>query len=196
MSWKYDSTEVDSLRLDRGYDLSTANGGRRPPGGLYHSGNNAAIQAADGVNSTPVITEIYVAAVIVPLTILATGIAIFNGSDVTNNEKAALFDCYGTLIRATATTAGSGTDAYQLIPFATGPTGAAATTVVLPSGTYYIGTMYDGTTSRFNTHGVGAFPGGKITGAVYATAFLTTSLSITPPTAFTAASLPPIASIY
>lgn len=206
MSWKYRNDQISDFVIgttgaigtgNGGIDLASANGGTRPPGGLWHTGNNPAMQAADGVNSTPVITEIYLAAVFIPFTILATGIAVFNGSDVTDNVKAALIDKNGNVIRASASTAGSGTDAYQLLAFATGPTGAAATTVVLPSDTYYIGTMYAGTTSRFNTHGVGAFPGGKATGATFATAFISTSLTgITIPTAFTAASLPPIASVY
>jgi hypothetical protein len=193
MSWKYRSDEMDPT-LGGGLDLGTL----RPPASLCHTGGQAAQIAADGVNSTPVVTEIYVAAVIVPFTCTVTGISVFNGSDVTDKVKVGLFNSAGVLLRtsAAAGTQCANADTYQNVPFALDGANAAATTIVLPTGTYYIGCIYNGTTSRFNAHGVGCFPGGKITGAVFATAFNTTSLTITPPTAFTAASLPPIASLY
>lgn len=197
MSWKYNAAEIDAITPTRGLDMSSAQSGGRPSGRCFHTGGSPAQLAADGVNATPVVTEIYVAELFIPATVLLTGIALFNGSDATDSVKLALFDASGMLLRATADTQMSGTDAYQRIPFATDGAGAAATTLVTPGpATYYVGAIFDGTTSRFNAHGVGSFGGGKITGAVYATAFVSTSLSITPPTTFTAASLPPIASVY
>lgn len=198
MSWKY-RTDEPSLTLADGYDLVKI-GGQRPPAAHFHTGNSAAQLSTDGVNSTPVVTEIYVASVVVPLTCLATGISVFNGTVVaTDKYKVALFDSLGNLLRTSAAAGFQPTaaDTYENVAFALSSDGVtAATTLVLPTGTYYIGVIYNGTTNRFNAHGVGAFPGGKITGAVFATAFNTTSLTITPPTAFTAASLPPIASLY
>jgi hypothetical protein len=195
MSWKYRDDEM-SLTLSGGYDLAGAKGGVRPPASLCHTGGAPAQIAADGVNSTPVITEIYVATVVVPFTCLCTGIAIFNGSDVTDKVKVGLFDVAGTMLRASAAagTQCSGTDAYQAVPFALAGDGTtAATTIVLPSGTYFVGCIYNGTTSRFNAWGVGNFPTRRVTSAVFATAFATTSLT---PTAFTVTDLPPIASLY
>ena len=196
MAWKYRADEIDSINLTNGIDLSTAAGGVRPATGLWHTGGHGAQISSDGVDSTPVITEIYVATLVIPLTILATGIAIFNGSAVSGNFKVGLFNQAGTLLRASASTAQSGTDAYQSAPFATNGSGAAATTVVLPTGTYHIGLIFDNTTSRFNAHGVGVFPDSKVTGATFATAMTSANLTITPPTSFTAASLPPIATVY
>lgn len=197
MSYRYRADEAD-FSLGNGLDLN-AFGGVRPPASMCHTGGNAALQAADGVNATPVITEIYVATVVVPFTCLATGVAAFNGSDATNKIKVGLFNAAGTLIRASAAagTQMSGTDAYQLVPFALDGANVAATTIVLPTGVYYIGAIFDGTTSRFNAHGVGVFPTKRVTGAVFATAFSTTSLSLAVlPTAFTVTDLPPIASLY
>ena len=115
-----------------------------------------------------------------------------------DDAKIGLYDAAGTLIRATATTQQSGADAYQLIPFATGPAGAAATTVELPGpATYYVGVCYDGTTSTLQTFGTGTWGAGKITSLVYATNFAAsgTALTITVPTTFTTL-LGPLASLY
>jgi hypothetical protein len=200
MGWRYNADELSVPSISGGIDFLTGKNGVRPLPALYHTGNSPAQIAADGVDSTPVITEIYVATVLVPFTCLATGIAVFNGSVVaTDKYKVALFDVNGTMIR---TSAAAGfqptvTDAYEQVPFALGPDGiTAATTVVLPSGTYYIGCIYNGTTNRFNAHGVGMHPTRRVTGAAFATAFNTTSLTITPPTTFTATDKPPIASLY
>lgn len=199
MSWKYRADELDAPNLAAGLDLATAAGGVRPPRGLFSTGNNAALQSADGVDSTPVITEIYVGAVFLPFTILATGISIFNGSVVaTDKYRVILYNVAGTMLRSSAA-AGfqpASTDAYEDVAFATGPGGTAATTIVLPSGTYFLGLIFNGTTNRFNAHGAGAFPGGKITGATFATAGITTEIAVTLPTAFTAANKPPIATLY
>lgn len=199
MAWKYRQDEFN-ITKSSGIDLASVSGGIRPPASLCHTGNSAAQLAADGVNSTPVITEIYVASLFVPFTVLATGISVFNGSVVaTDKYKVALFDVSGTMLRASAA-AGfqpTATDAYEDVAFALAGDGVtAATTIELPTGTYYVGVIYNGTTNRFNAHGVGRFPTRRVTGAVFATAFATTSLTITPPTAFTVTDLPPIASLY
>lgn len=192
MSWKYRQNEIDYTR-DGGLD---AGAGFRPSARNCHTGGNPVIVSTDGNNSTPVSTELYLCEVFVPATCLVTGIAIFNGTDVTDNVKVGLYDQNGVLLRASAATAGSGTDAYQRIPFALDGANAAATTIVLPGpGTYYVASCYAAGTSRFNTHAIGNFGAGKITGLVYATNFATTALTVTPPTTFTTA-LGPIASLY
>lgn len=172
--------------------------GTLPSARTFATGGRGAMNTADGNNSTPVVTELYVAEVFVPVSSTITGIAVFNGSDCTDNLKAGLYDASGTLLRGTATTAGGTADTYQRIAFATDGAGAAATTISLVGpATYYIATCYVGTTSRFNTFAVGNFGAGKITSLVYATNFAAagTALTITPPTTFTTA-LGPIASLY
>lgn len=200
MAWKYNVGAYDEGTAAGGFDLSSAQGALgRPPGGLWHTGNSPACLAADGVDSTPVITEIYIAAVFIPFTITATGIAVMNGSVVaTDKYRVILYNSAGVAIRSSAL-AGfqpATVDAYELVAFALNGANVAATTITLPTGTYFVGTIYNGTTNRFNAHGVGAHPGGKITGATFGTAGNTTEIAITPPTAFTAASKPPIAAIY
>lgn len=159
----------------------------------WHTGNLPAQVSTDGNNSTPVVTEIYLAEVFVPANATLTGVAIFNGSDVTDVVKVGLFDASGTLVATNATggagTQASGADAYQRIPF-------TSSVDVKGPGTYYVGCIYSGTTSRFNTHTIGNFGAGKLTGHVYATAFETTAKSgLTMPTTFTTA-LGPIATLY
>ena len=157
------------------------------------------MHSTDGVNSTPVATEIYVASVLVPFTCVVTGISVFNGATVgTDKGKVGLFDATGTLVRASAAAGAttSGADSYQDYAFALDGAGAAATTITLPTGIYYVAYMMNGNTDRFNAWGVGRFPTRRVTGATFSTAFASTSLTITPPTTFTTADLPPIASLY
>lgn len=185
----------------------------KPPGGyankvpnaspsprLIATGGNAALQAADGVDSTPVVTEIYYAEIFVPFPTTIQGMATFAGSVWSDNFKTALFDAYGNIVCVCGDTAGSTTaDTYQRLPitseFQTNPlVGTAGTQVYLAPGTYFAALMVNGTTSRYNSIGKGNFSAGKITGAVYATAFATTSLSLTIATTFTATA--PIISLY
>ncbi len=197
MGFRYNQSEVATITPERGLDMGTAKGGQRISPRLCHTGGVGAIISTDGVNAAVgATTEMYVAELFVPATCLVTGVALFNGSNVTDLAKAGIYSKDGTLIRATASTQQSGADAYQLIPFATGPTGAAATTVELPGpATYYIGVCYSGTTSTLQTFGTGNFGAGKLTGLVYATNFASTALTITPPTTFTTL-LGPLASLY
>lgn len=171
---------------------------------LIATGNSPAQLAADGNDSTPVATEIYLCELYVPAPVSVRGISVFNGSDVTDNIKAALYDANGVIIASTASTVGAGINAYQNVPFALlftsvasaiSGTSEAFTQRILDPGTYYIGVDYASNTSRYNTHAVGCFGAGKITSAVFATAMITTSLIVTPPVTFTTA-LGNIASLY
>jgi hypothetical protein len=147
-----------------------------------HTGANPASVSTDGTDATPVVTEMYMAEVAVPFLTTVTGIAVFNGSVASGNIQIGLFDVNGYLLGTTASTAMSGTDAYQSV--------ALSSTVSIPAGTYYVGVQIDNTTARFNTHTLGKFGAGKITGGTYGT-----FNKVTVPTTFTTA-LGPIASLY
>jgi hypothetical protein len=142
---------------------------------MVNAGGTAAIDAAQGVNSTPVVTEVYISEIFVPCNMLVTGVAVFNGSDVTGNIKVGLGSATGAVLATSASTAGSGTDAYQLVPF-------TATLNVLGPARYYILTFYDSGTARYNTFHVGKHGVGVQTAQTYATGFT----AFTAPTTFTA----------
>ena len=150
---------------------------------LVNAGGTSAVLAADGNNSTPVITETYISEIFVPCNMLVTGIAVFNGSDVTGNIFVGLGSAAGAVLAQSASTAGSGTDAYQLVPF-------TATLNVLGPANYYIMTQYSSATARYNTFAVGKHGVSKQTTQTFGT--LT---SFTPPTTFTTA-LGNIAGLY
>lgn len=138
--------------------------------------------STDGTDSTPVITETYIAQVDVPHACTVTGIAAFNGSVASGNVKYALADSAGTILAQTASTAMSGTDAYQRV--------ALSATLDIVGGTYFILQQIDNTTARVNSHTLGNGGASKKTGETYGT-----FTAITPPTTFTA-NLGPIASLY
>jgi len=138
-----------------------------------HTGQHAAYVSTDGNNSTPVITEVYVSEIIVPANCTITGIAVFNGSDVTGSMTVGLATAAGVPITAakSASTAGSGTDAYQLVPFAAAYTASP--------GTYFIQVAYSSATARYNTHTLGTHAILVQTSQTYGT-----FASFTPPTTF------------
>jgi hypothetical protein len=152
-----------------------------------HTGGVGVTISSQGTDSTPVVTETYIAEVYIPETMVVTGIAPFNGSVVTNNKHFAyLCDAAGALIpganTAPAGTTTAGIDSFQRIPL--------VAPITLPRGTYYVCLQMDGTTDRFNTHPIGNFGASKRTSTVFGTA-----IAVTPPTTFTAGQ-GPIASLY
>lgn len=168
-----------------------ATGGIAPAGGQTVSPRTVLVGGAlipavstDFTDTAPVITEAYISEILVPCNMTVTGIAIFNGSNVTGNVRLGLADSAGTVVASSVSTAGSGTDAYQLVPF------SAAYAAKGPA-TYYIISTYSSATARYNAPPLGAFGVGKATGLVYDT-FPT---SITPPTTFTA-NLGNVAGLY
>lgn len=185
---------VMAMRLDSvRWSVFSTNGagGGVPAGGLLSaSPRNFAIGglvpavSTDFTNATPVITEVYFGEVFVGCNVLATGIAVFNGSDVTGNMKLGLYDSAGALLAQTASTAGSGTDAYQRVPF-------TATINLIGPATYYIANSFSSATARYNSPPLGSFGTGVSTAQVYGTLPTT----ITPPTTFTT-NISPIASLY
>lgn len=149
-----------------------------------HTLASPAKTSGDGTDATPVATEFYFAEIEVGVNVNVTGIAIFNGSVASGNVKVGLFFPDGVLAATSASTAMSGTDAYQLVPF----TGVYA---AKGPATYYVGLFIDNATARFNTHIVGTGGTSKKTAQAFATGFT----AITPPTTFITA-LGPIASLY
>lgn len=151
---------------------------------MIHTGNapNTSATAAN-TDQTPVATEVYIAELMVPYPCTATGLAIYNGSAVSGNAKVGLANRLGVVVATSASTATSGTAAYQRIPF------TAALT--LTPGTYYALTFYDNNTQRATAWTAGSFGAAKQTAQTYATGFT----AITPPTTFTTA-LGPVASLY
>ena len=160
-------------------------------GGINGRGNHRAIHTGDvGVNSTtmgtdttPVVTETYIARIFVPVNTTLTGVAILNGSAVAGNVTVGLADYNGVVIAQSASTAQSGTAALQSIPF-------ASSVDILGPGTYYVMVQFDSTSARFRTHAIGRFVTQKQTSQTYGT--LTT---VTPATTFTA-NVGPVATTY
>lgn len=150
---------------------------------VAHTGGIPATQTTDGNDTTPSTSETYIAEVFVPTRATITGIAFLNGSAVAGNLKGILYNAAGTVVASTASTAASGTDAYQSIALST-------PYVAEGPATYYVGLQCSSTSQRVNTHILGRFGASKKTGETYGTA-----TDITPPTTFTTAQ-GPIASLY
>jgi hypothetical protein len=156
---------------------------------LCHTGGVPAQISTEGTDLTVVVTELYVAEVFIPANCTVTGVAVLWGSATEGNAKVMLFDASGTRLAISATTDVSGftVDSYgSRIAF------AAAYDAKGPA-TYYVGVIADNTGNRINTHILGSFGAGKITGLVYATE--SGYATITVPTTFTTG-LGPIASLY
>ncbi len=151
---------------------------------LCHTGGEPAIATTSGTDTTPVATEVYIAEVFIPANVTVTGVAVFNGSVASGNIKVGLASSAGAVLATSASTAMSGTDAYQRIPF-------TSSYAAKGPATYYALQFVDNNTARINTHTVGSFGASKQTGQVFATGFTT----IAPPTTFTTAQ-GPIASLY
>lgn len=151
---------------------------------VWHTGEVAPTTTTTGNDTTPVVTEIYVARVFIPTNTTVTGLALLNGSAVAGNIQGALYDSSGALVGSTASTAQSGTAAYQQVAL-------SAPVAVKGPATYYISWSFNNTGARFRSHILGNFNAGKLTGQVYGTVPAT----ITPPTTFTA-NLGPISDSY
>jgi hypothetical protein len=170
----------------------TATGGVAAAGGysvsprLMHTGRNPPAATADFSDYTVVVTETIRSEIFVDNNVSCTGVAIFNGSAVAGNVTCYLIDSTGTQVGSfvTASTAQSGTDAYQRIAWTGGPY-----TLKGPA-TYWIAVQGNNTGGKINTHTVGNFGADKQTGTVYGT--LTVAAS---PTTFTTA-LGPVATLY
>ena len=156
---------------------------------LCHTGGVPAQISTEGTDLAVVVTELYVAEVFVPCDVTATGVAAFWGSATNGNAKVMIFDADGDRLAISASTDVSGytADSYGSNIAFTAPVALAG------PATYYIGVICDDNTNKLNTHILGAFGAGKITGLVYATE--AGYADITPPSTFTTG-LGPIASLY
>lgn len=156
--------------------VAAAGGFSASPRGLW-VGSTAPQVSTDFNNSTPVVTETYVSEIFVPCNMTITGVALFNGSDVTGNVTVGLATSAGAPIAAakSASTAGSGTDAIQRVPFAS-PYAAVG------PATYFIQVQYSSGTARYNTHVLGNHGVLVQTSQTYGTL-----ASFTPPTVFVTA---------
>lgn len=142
---------------------------------VNHSGGRAPASGTDGTDKTPVVTEFYICEIQLPVAMSMTGLALLNGSAVAGNIKVGLASAAGAILASSASTAQSGTNVYQRVPFTGGP-------FILPPGTYYALAFFDNTGARCRAQAFGNFGADKKTGQVYGTGFTT----ITPPTTFTA----------
>lgn len=168
---------VDGQRVE----VPTANPADPVSPRLIATGNSPARASTDGNDTTPVVTETYLAEIHVPGTVTIAGVALFNGSAVDGNVTVGILDAAGNLLGKSASTEQAGTDAYQRIPLA----------LTLTPGTYYVAAQFDDTDARFNSHVFGNFGAGKLTGQTYGA--MPSGLAM--PTTFTTA-LGPIASLY
>jgi hypothetical protein len=160
-------------------------GGIRSKGDVrvFHTGEVSPTTTTTGTDTTPATTVTYFARVFVPVNALLTGVSLLNGSAVAGNVTAILYDADGVALATSASTAQSGTAAFQAFPFST------AIDVQGP-GRYWVAFQFSSTSARFRTHTLGVFPTGSATGGTYGTI-----PAITPTTTFTTA-VGPVASTY
>lgn len=162
-----------------------AKGGVNALGGhnVVNTGDALPATTTTGTDTTPAITETYVARVFLPVNASLTGVSILNGSAAAGNVTVILYDKDGVPVAQSASTAQSGTAAYQQIPF-------SAVYNAQGPGRYFVGVQFSSTSARFRTHILGNFPAFKKTGETYGTATALTVVST-----FTTA-VGPIASTY
>ena len=107
---------------------------------------------------------------------------MLNGSAAAGNITAHLYDANGKPMAKSASTAQSGTAAYQTLAF------TAAIPVPGPAR-YFVGLQCSSTSARFRSHPLGNFIAGKKTGETYGTATAITTSTFT-------ADLGPICALY
>lgn len=173
----------------------TPTGGIAAAGGFsatprcIHTGATSITQSTDGTNLSAVVTELYVAELFVPCNMTITGASVLWGDATEGNAKICLFDSAGTRVAISASTDIS---AYTADSFGS-RIAFSSTYAAKGPATYYLGVICDSSSNRINTHILGNFGAGKITGLVYATE--AGYATITPPTTFTTG-LGPIATLY
>lgn len=150
---------------------------------VFASGDAPPATTTTGTDTTPVVTETYVARVFIPANATITGVSLLNGSAVAGNVTAILYDRNGVPLGQSASTAQSGTAAYQDF--------ALASPIRLRGpGLHFVGLQFNNTSARFRTHILGRFTAFKKTGEVFGTA-----TALTSPNSFTTG-VGPIASTY
>ena len=169
-----------------------------------NTGGTAASNTADGTEVAASATAMFTSELLAPAPSWSTGVAVFNGTRADSwTERAALYSSTGQIIARTSTVTVATSDIYLSLPWShefvsvPGTATALAGRLYLPAGTYYIGVnaaTIGGGSNKHNCVTVGAHGTSNIT-IVNATAFDTTSLTITPPTTFTT-NVGPYASLY
>jgi hypothetical protein len=157
--------------------------GSRGPLSAISTGGSVPQTTTTGTDTTPVVTETYVAPIYLPANAVLTGVSLLNGSAVGGNVVAILYDTDGVPVAQSASTAQSGTAAYQAFAFST-PFAAQG------PGRYFVGFQFNNVAARFRSHILGAFPAFKKTGETFGTA-----TALTPVSTFTTG-VGPIASTY
>lgn len=146
------------------------------------TGNAPPATSTTGTDTTPSVTETYICQLQIPTASSVTGVALLNGSAVAGNIQLFVANATGTVVAATASTAASGTAAYQRVPL--------TAVTYFPAGIYFVCLQCSNTGMRFRAQPFGNFGASKKTGTVYGTL-----ATVTPPTTFTA-DLGPIAGLY
>lgn len=151
----------------------------------WNTGGYLPPTTTSGTDTTPSVTETYVAEMFIPMNTLVTGLSLLNGSAVAGNVTMFVYDSNGAPVTGTTTasTAQSGTGAYQQIAF------TAPVTLQGPAK-YFVGLQCNNTGARFRSHILGNFGASKQTAQTYGTV-----TALTVPTTFTTA-LAPIAATY
>lgn len=168
-------TPTGGIAAAGGYSVSPRN---------MNTGANPPSVSTDFTDYTVVTTETIRAEIFVPANTSSTGVAVFNGSAVAGNLTAYLIDSTGAQVAVTASTAQSGTDAYQRIAWTGGPIALKG------PATYWVAVQGNNTGGKVNTHTIGNFGADKQTGTTYGTLTVATA-----PTTFTTA-LGPVAGLY
>lgn len=149
----------------------------------WNTGQHAPGSTTVGTDTTPSVTETYIAEVFIPVNTTITGVAFLSGSANAGNVAVALASSAGAILASSASTATTGTAAFQQVPF-------SSTYAAVGPAKYFVLLQNSSTSNRFRSHILGNFGASKKTGEVFAT-FTT----ITPPTTFTTGQ-GPIASTY
>lgn len=186
------ANEVARLATVAGDSLTaltpSATGGVTPisAASAVYAGGGPPGATTDGNDTTPVSGTIYVAGIYLPENKTLTGVSFMNGT-VAGTDKVitALYSTAGVLLAnsATAGTTPSGVDAFQRVDF-------TSTFAAKGPQAYYLAIQFNGTTTRFNTHPLGAHNTISQTG-VFATLAALSPL----PTTFVA-NVGPIAAVY
>jgi hypothetical protein len=153
----------------------------------FMTGSNMVETATEGTDTTPVVTETYIAELPVEQPCLALGFALLNGSAVAGNVVAILYSGDGRVIANTllAGTVQAGIAAFQRIPF--------LKPIRLVPGTYYAGVQFNNVAARFRAWPFGNFGQQKKTGEVFGVP--TSIVALPPPTTFTT-NVGPIGGLY
>jgi hypothetical protein len=169
-----------TFAIDGGQPVLPGNAGPT----VFHSGGATPVAVSSGTDATAVNTETYIVEVFVPANATLTGVSVLHLATSTGNVQFSLADSAGVPIAAavTASTAATGSAAYQKVPF------AVAYAAKGPAKYFIL--MQNSGSNHYRAHALGNFGAAKKTGETYGT-FTT----VTPPTTFTA-DLGPIADVY